>query len=604
MKPKAATEHEEGLLEYLEDIIGTNKYIEKIEESGKEVDLANDSCAEKAVRVKAAEKEVQALSEEKEEAEKFIRKENKLAIKKAELYQILRFQAERQIEKLTEKVEQIQNELKNETEKNNEKCLEIEEIEKKLKELVNENTRNESQVSLVLKKLTSLEKEDIKLQETRKHLKTKIKNLSKNLADESKNRNNILKEISDIEQEIAVIGETLKKLEKDLEIEETELANASEALKGKTGQLQNQLEQLQKQLAPWNEKICQEQDAYEGSVLALTAFEKKQRANGNELGEAENQLKTVKNEFKEAQKSYQNLKDEKENFKTEIERLESEILAGEEIQSSLATSINTIQATLAEANEALRQGNSGSAALSALMRETSTGRIKGVHGRLGDLGIIDSKYDCAITTACSSLNFIVVDDTQTGQKCVDFLRKNNLGRASFIILEKMRTPEMRPNYLPSGAQRLFDLIEVKDKKFLPAFYYALNDTLVAANMEEASNLAYGGSRRFRVVTIDGKLIDTSGAMTGGGYNQQSGGMKASFVPEISREQLSELNTILSEKLAEQKVVKAGLIKFQELLSKTRIENKKNEMELGKIEIALKSLPQQISDLEESINIIK
>ena len=43
---------------------------------------------------------------------------------------------------------------------------------------------------------------------------------------------------------------------------------------------------------------------------------------------------------------------------------------------------------------------------------------------------------------------------------------------------------------------------------LPAFYYALNDTLVAANMEEASKLAYGGPRRFHVVTLDGKLIDT------------------------------------------------------------------------------------------------
>lgn len=604
MKPKAATEHEEGLLEYLEDIIGTNKYIERIEEAGKTVDAANDLCAEKVVRVKAAEKEVQALSEEKEEAENFIRKENKLAIKKAELYQVMRFQAESQVEKLTEKLGQVQLDLQNETEKNHEKRSEIEAIESKLKELENDKTKHEAQIMIVSKKLTSFEKEDIKLQETRKHLKNKLKNLTKSLADESKNRNSILKEIADNEQEIAVIGETLKTLQKELEIEETELASASEALKGKTGELQGQLEKLQKQLAPWNEKICQEQDAFEGAVLALTAFEKKQRANSNELSEAEKQLKSIENEFTEAQKTHQNLQEKRENLKAEIERFEGEITAGEDIQRTLTSSINTIQATLAEANEALRQGNSGSAALSALMRETSAGRIKGVHGRLGDLGIIDSKYDCAITTACSSLNFIVVDDTAAGQKCVEFLRKNNLGRASFIILEKMRTPEMRPNFLPAGAQRLFDLIEVKDKKFLSAFYYALNDTLVASNMEEAGKLAYGGSRRFRVVTIDGKLIDTSGTMSGGGSNQQSGGMKTSFVPEISREQLAELNSMLTEKLAEQKTVKAGLMKFQEMLSKTRIELKKVEMEIGKIEIALKSLPQQISDLQESITSIK
>lgn len=604
MKPKAATEHEEGLLEYLEDIIGTNKYIEKIEETGKAVDSSNDLCAEKIVRVKAAEREVLALSEEKEEAEAFIRKENKLTIKKAELYQMMRFQAEKQVDKLTQKLEQVQIDLLGEGEKNKEKCGELEELEKKLKEILNLNTKQEAQIGVTLKKLTTLEKEDIKLQETRKHLKNKVKNLTKSLADDNKNRNNILKEIADNEQEIGVIGETLTKLQRELEVEESELKIASESLKGKTGDLQSQLEKLQKQLAPWTEKICTEQDAYEGAVLALTAFEKKQRANCNELSEAENQLKTVENELGEAQIKHQTMQTQREDYKTEIVRLESEIAAGEEIQTGLSGSINTIQATLAEANESLRQGNSGSVALSALMKESAAGRIKGVCGRLGDLGIIDCKYDCAITTACSSLNFIVVDDTAVGQKCVEFLRKNNLGRASFIILEKMRTPDMKPNYLPAGAQRLFDLVEVKDKKILPAFYYALNDTLVAKNMEEASKLAYGHSRRFRVVTIDGKLIDTSGTMSGGGYNQQSGGMKASFVPGISREQLNDLNAILTEKLNEQKAVKAGLMKFQEILSKTRIDAKRLEMEIGKIEIALRSLPQQISDLSESIASIK
>ena len=604
MKPKATTEHEEGLLEYLEDIIGTNKYIQKIEEAGKAIDSANEICAEKVVRVKAAEKEVQALSEEKEEAENFIRKENKLTIKKAELYQMMKYQNEIETANLMEKLERIQAELKVESDKNNEKCSELELIEHKLKELVNSHTIHEGHIMQAFKRLNSLEKEDIKLQETRKHLKNKIKSLTKSLSDESKNRSNILKEIGDNEQEIKFIEETIENLLKDLTKEEAELAKATEALKGETGDLQSQLEQLQRQLAPWNEKICQEQDAYEGSVLALKAFEKKQRANCNELFEAEKQLKTVENEFQDAQKNHKALQSQREGFKVEIDRLESEISAGEEIQTSLTNSINTIQSTLAEANEALRQGNSGSAALSALMKESASGRIKGIHGRLGDLGIIDSKYDCAITTACSSLNFIVVDDTQVGQKCVEHLRRNNLGRASFIILEKMRKPEMNPNYLPSGAQRLFDLIEVKNEKILPAFYYALNDTLVARNMEEASKLAYGGHRRFRVVTQDGKLIDTSGTMSGGGSNQQSGGMKASFTPEISREQLSELNAILTEKLTEQKAVKGGLMKFQEMISKTRIELKRVEMEIGKIEIAIKSLPQQISDLSESIKHIK
>ena len=603
MKPKASNEHEEGLLEYLEDIIGTNKYIEMIEESGKLVDKANDLCAEKIVRVKSAEKDVQALSEEKTQAENFIRKENNLIIKKAEMFQWTKFQSEQKIERFKKKLQEAKELLKEETELNNGKCFALSEIERKLKELVDLKTTHEAQVSSALKKLSGLEKDDIKLQETRKHLKTKLKNLSKILTDEAKNRNNVKKKISDNEVEIEVIGETIKQLQQELALEEAELTNATEALKGKTGDLQEQLEQLQKQLSPWTEKICVEQDGLEGAVLALAAFEKKQRSSKNEQSEVEKQLSAIETEYTEAQRNNNNLLEQKENLKTEIVRIESEIVAGEEIQKGLVTSINTIQATLTEANEALRQGNNGSAALSALMKENSAGRIKGVHGRLGDLGIIDSKYDIAISTACSSLNYIVVDDTAGGQKCVEFLRKNNLGRASFIILEKMRNQNHNQN-IPTGAQRLFDLIKAKDKKFLPAFYFALNDTLVAENMEEASKLAYGGSRRFRVVTIDGKLIDTSGTMSGGGGNLQQGGMKASFTPEITREQLTELNSILTEKLSEQKAVKTGLNRFQELLSKSKIDLKRAELEIGKGEIALQSLSHQISDLQDSLKVIK
>lgn len=55
----------------------------------------------------------------------------------------------------------------------------------------------------------------------------------------------------------------------------------------------------------------------------------------------------------------------------------------------------------------------------------------------GDLGAIDSQYDVAISTACGSLDHIVVDTIDTGKKCIEFLKKNNIGQGNFILLEKM-----------------------------------------------------------------------------------------------------------------------------------------------------------------------
>ncbi|KAI9911767.1 hypothetical protein PsorP6_008674 [Peronosclerospora sorghi] len=98
----------------------------------------------------------------------------------------------------------------------------------------------------------------------------------------------------------------------------------------------------------------------------------------------------------------------------------------------------------------------------------------GLYGGLGDLGAIDSTYDVSISTAaCGALNNLVVETTSGAQPC------NSSGKE---------------------APRLFDLVKVNDDKYLPAFYYALRDTLVAKELDEASAIAYQGLKcKYRVV---------------------------------------------------------------------------------------------------------
>lgn len=87
MKPKAPTEHEDGLLEYLEDIIGTDRYKAPIEEAMKELDVLGDSRAEKLGRLRIVEREKNALEEKKREADEFLRLQNELVRAQSRLYQ-------------------------------------------------------------------------------------------------------------------------------------------------------------------------------------------------------------------------------------------------------------------------------------------------------------------------------------------------------------------------------------------------------------------------------------------------------------------------------------------------------------------------------------
>jgi structural maintenance of chromosome 4 len=82
------------------------------------------------------------------------------------------------------------------------------------------------------------------------------------------------------------------------------------------------------------------------------------------------------------------------------------------------------------------------------------------------LGAIDEKYDVAISTNFSQLEFIVVEDVETAQRCIELLKREQLGVSTFIALNKQQQywPQIRkvPN-TPENAPRMIDLIRVNDQ---------------------------------------------------------------------------------------------------------------------------------------------
>lgn len=166
------------------------------------------------------------------------------------------------------------------------------------------------------------------------------------------------------------------------------------------------------------------------------------------------------------------------------------------------------------------------AVLAGLTKLRDQGRLRGFHGRLGDLGRIDDKYDVAISTACPQLDNLVCDTVEDGQACLEHLKRTHAGRASIFCLDKLNVKIPEGIQTPENAPRLFDLVTPRDPKFARAFYKVLLDTLVAKDLAQANRIAFGATKRWRVVTLDGKLIDSSGTMSGGGTRVARGGMSS------------------------------------------------------------------------------
>lgn len=138
MKPKAQNDNDDGLLEYLEDIIGTSKYKQPIEESATQVEELNEVCADKSTRVKHVEKEKNSLETRKDDALKYIRNENELVLRKCALYQIHITDSDRNINITSDAITQLQAQLDDELEKHSGNEHAIKKLEKKYKQGVTE----------------------------------------------------------------------------------------------------------------------------------------------------------------------------------------------------------------------------------------------------------------------------------------------------------------------------------------------------------------------------------------------------------------------------------------------------------------------------------
>ena len=114
----------------------------------------------------------------------------------------------------------------------------------------------------------------------------------------------------------------------------------------------------------------------------------------------------------------------------------------------------------------------------------------------------------------------------TGKKCIEYLKRHDIGRINALALDKTTRHAdncQKKFKAPENAPRLIDLISVDQPHLKTAFYQYLRDTLVAENLEQAKRIAFG-AQRFRVVTLSGEVIETSGAMAGGGREKMSGKM--------------------------------------------------------------------------------
>lgn len=605
MKPKAATEHDDGLLEYLEDIIGTSKYKTPIEESAAETETLNAVCVEKNGRVQHVEKEKNGLEDKKDLALAFIRDENELAMKESALYQVYIQDCNDNIQVGNEAVATMQNQFDLETEKHRGNEEAMEELEHRYTSEKKQLEQLEKLAVEATKALASIDKEIVKYEEKKKHLNNKAKKLEKTAVTSQAATAEAVAQLDRLVDDLERNAAATSELQSELDVEEAELAAVRLSLTGKTQGLSNQIAAKQKSLEPWENHINQKSSAIAVAQSELTIIE--ERNSTKARGKAEIQSKITRLETEKAGKECEldRLKLQKTSLIDESHEAQAlfDKLAKKEPDARLKLSSARQKADEARASlsKSQNQGN----VLTGLMRLKESGRIQGFHGRLGNLGAIDERYDVAISTACPALDNLIVDTVEVGQQCIEYLRKNNMGRANFICLDRLTLRDLSPIDTPENAPRLYDLVRPKNDLYRAAFYSVLQNTIVAQDLQQANRLAYGANR-WRVVTLDGQLIDKSGTMTGGGTRVTRGAMSPRFGADTTKEQMSKLEVEqsslqrrLEEVQAEHHNAGESLRVIQSRLPGLDVEVQKRVLELQSIDRDLTDAQRSAIDIDNT-----
>jgi len=165
--------------------------------------------------------------------------------------------------------------------------------------------------------------------------------------------------------------------------------------------------------------------------------------------------------------------------------------------------------------EIMKQRESDSGVSRAVQEVLKLGRT-GIYGTVASLSKVPSEYQTAIEVAAGPHLFdVVVSDQDTAIECVNFLKSNRIGRATFLPLDKVRPRESSHLKKFLGKKGVIgialDFIEY-NQKYFNAFSFVFGETLIVDKIETARQLGIGEAR---YVTLDGDLVERSGAIIGG-----------------------------------------------------------------------------------------
>ena len=269
---------------------------------------------------------------------------------------------------------------------------------------------------------------------------------------------------------------------------------------------------------------------------------------GEKLAAARREQETVEKELDEAQEERDGVKNVIAGYLLRLESREKRARQVEESRVKLQMEENALRSRIHMLTEMEKLYEGYSKAVKLVMTESERGRISGIHGPVAGLLHVPDQYAVAIEIALGgAMQHLVVDSEETGKAAIRWLKQRDGGRCTFLPLSAIRPAEFRDTAVENepGFVGMGNALLTYDKTYERIFSNLLGRTVIAEDMDKAVAMAKKYGHRFKIVTLDGQVLNPGGSMTGGSVSRSAGILSRGNELERLGEQLSLLKERLT-----------------------------------------------------------
>ena len=445
------------------------------------------------------------------------------------------------------------------------------------------------------------------LESTIAHNQENIDRAAAELAEAESRSGGLARQAEEQEARVAEIDRQIGELHDALAV----LLETPQAMAEQAGAAQTEAERLRGQEAM---AVAAAADAR--AELAAAEAEREQIAERREAAErdkaaAEEQLQSARQEAKENRRRLEDARDEAEaaanvitGHSLRMEERKKKAAAASERRVQLTMDAGALENRRRLLAEMEKEYEGFSKAVKLVCHGQSG--LRGIHGPVANLVKTDGKYSLAIEIALGAgLQNIVVDREEDAKATIHYLKQRDGGRATFLPLTAIRGEELREKGVENefGFVGLGSRLVAFDPKYQSIIYNLLGRTVVVEDLDCGIAMARKYRNAFRIVTLDGQVINRGGSMTGGSTSRSAGVLSRAAELEQLTARSAAMQTQLAEARQAEEAAARELAASQYELETAEVQRRQAEDEVlrlegtkGQYDLLLRSLEENVENL--------